>query len=221
MSSVVAGGGKTLHLPGISSKQEEPPVVHAPKKKKSLFIFFTAIAIINIGVGIIYFLCYPEVVKAKNFADTSAPSGDGFAWRSLSVFEGPTIPLLATWIVSLVASLVAYIIFIGSDRMTVINNIKKIVAVLFIPVIASAVVMMLMLFTLTDSSGKKFEEWAKDKYQLSSIDSFSPNNSIARGKDLEDKPVVLNVLKDGDVYYLYRNKEELLKVATEMNREAP
>lgn len=211
----LASGGRTLHLPGLSTIRQSEHVDDKPSKKHILL--FALLAGIVAVLPLIGVLCaLPAIGEQKHLNEISGPQGEGFFIADVVWDRAYLQLMMGAWFLSFALEVVVYIAFMKAHKITAVRYLQTFAVSIIIAFALSASVLIITMSGGYSNTSDQFRDWAKAKYQLSEVGYFSPESGILEGKDSAGNKVNLNVVHDKNVFYLYQDNEQLLKIAQDM-----
>lgn len=211
----LAAGGRTLHLPGLSTIKQSEPAEHQ-SSKKHLILFALCAGIVAVAPLFALLWALPAIGEQKHLNDISGSQGEGFFVADVGRDYSYLPIAMGSWFLAFALEIVVYLLFLKASHATIERYFRKFFGSIFIAFLLSASVIIITISGGYSNTSDQFRDWAKEKYQLSEVGYFSPSSSTLEGKDFAGNMVNLNVVHDKNVFYLYQDNEQLLKIAQDM-----
>ena len=211
----LAAGGRTLHLPGLSTIKQSEPVEDKPNKKQ-LVLFALLAGVAAVMPLVVLLLNLPAIGEQKHLNEISGPQGEGFFIADVDRDYSYLPLVMGAWFLSFALELMVYIFFLKANRAVAARYLTSFFGSIFIAFLLSASVIIVATAGGYSNTSDHFRDWAKAKYHLSEVGYFSPASGTLETKDSAGTKVNFNVVHDKNVFYLYQDNEQLLKIAQDM-----
>lgn len=205
----MVSGGKTLHLPGITSRKTVEPKAAVKSKKKmsawvGMLLFVLPLSILSFSINL---FCESQVEDMRSKV-IGGPVGDGYKF-SVEQINAPMYAgiSIGSWLITLAIMVILMGVFTDFLERDYVGPF----------VLVSLACMIFALFgpgffkESAHDDADNFGEWAKAKYSLSSLDGYNNRKEVLDAKESDGTPVKMNVYRNPDnVIYLYRTEQDLL-----------